>query len=74
MVEIRSWQKYQYDAANRFVQVKNDSDVTIASYTYGSSNEREPFICRKCKSEKKRQAVVENAVWWITSYTGKSAI
>jgi len=40
MVEIRSRQKYQYDAANRFVQVKNDSDVTIASYTYGSSNER----------------------------------
>jgi len=40
MVEIRSRQKYQYDAANRLVQVKNDSDVTIASYTYGSSNER----------------------------------
>ena len=34
------WQKYQYDAANRLVKVKNDSDVTIASYTYGSSNER----------------------------------
>ena len=31
MVEIRSRQKHQYDAANRLVQVKNDSDVTIAS-------------------------------------------
>ena len=31
MVEIRSRQKYQYDAANRLVQLKNDSDVTIAS-------------------------------------------
>jgi len=70
MVEIRSRQKYQYDAANRLVQVKNDSDVTIASYTYGSSERAEPLNCRKCKlelkhrrkckSEKKRQAVVEN--------------
>jgi RHS repeat-associated protein len=34
------WQKYQYDAANRLVKVKNDSDVTIANYTYGDSNER----------------------------------
>jgi len=34
------WQKYQYDAANRLVKVKNDNDVTIASYTYGSSNQR----------------------------------
>lgn len=34
------WQKYQYDAANRLVRVKNDSDVIIASYTYGDSNER----------------------------------
>jgi len=70
MVEIGSRQKYQYDAANRLVQVKNDSDVTIASYTYGSSERAEPLNCRKCKlelkhrrkckSEKKRQAVVEN--------------
>jgi hypothetical protein len=28
MVEIRSRQKYQYDAANRLVQVKNDSSIT----------------------------------------------
>lgn len=28
MVEIRNRQKYQYDAANRLVQVKNDSSIT----------------------------------------------
>ncbi len=34
------WQKYQYDAANRLVKVNDNSDVTVASYTYGDSNER----------------------------------
>jgi hypothetical protein len=34
MVEIRSRQKYQYDAAIRLVQVKNDSSIT--SYKYGA--------------------------------------
>jgi RHS repeat-associated protein len=34
------WQKYQYDAANRLVKVKNASGVTIMSYVYGDSNER----------------------------------
>src|SRR5205807_10649296 len=33
-------QRYQYDAANRLVKVKNDSGTTIAIYTYGDSNER----------------------------------
>jgi RHS repeat-associated protein len=34
-------QRFQYDAANRLVKVKADDNVTvIASYTYGSSNER----------------------------------
>ncbi len=33
-------QRFQYDAANRLVKVKNDSGTTIAVYTYGNSNER----------------------------------
>jgi len=34
-------QRFQYDAANRLVQVKADDNVTVlASYTYGDSNER----------------------------------
>jgi len=33
-------QRFQYDAANRLVKVKNDSGATIAIYTYGDSNER----------------------------------
>ena len=35
MVKMRSRQKYQYDAANRLVQVKKRQPVTIASYPYG---------------------------------------
>src|SRR5205807_9167979 len=36
-----SSQRYQYDAANRLVKVKRDDNVTVlATYTYGSSNER----------------------------------
>jgi RHS repeat-associated protein len=35
------WQRYQYDAANRLVKVKADNNVTVlASYTYGSDNQR----------------------------------
>lgn len=33
-------QRYTYDAANRMVQVTDDAGYTIASYTYGSGNER----------------------------------
>jgi RHS repeat protein len=34
-------QRFQYDAANRLVNVKTDNNQTvIASYTYGDSNER----------------------------------
>ena len=34
-------QRFQYDAANRLVKVKTDNNTTVlASYTYGSSNER----------------------------------
>lgn len=33
-------EKFQYDAANRLVVVKDGNDVQLASYTYGSSNER----------------------------------
>jgi RHS repeat-associated protein len=35
-----NFQRYQYDAANRLVKVKNDSGTTIAVYTYGDSNDR----------------------------------
>ncbi|HEY2964438.1 MAG TPA: RHS repeat-associated core domain-containing protein, partial [Pyrinomonadaceae bacterium] len=35
------WQRFQYDAANRLVQVKADDNVTVlATNTYGDSNER----------------------------------
>jgi RHS repeat-associated protein len=35
------WQRFQYDAANRLVKVKADDNVTVlASYTYGSDNQR----------------------------------
>lgn len=33
-------QRYVYDAANRMVQVTDDSNRVLASYTYGSGNER----------------------------------
>ncbi len=34
-------QRFQYDAANRLVKVKADDNVTVlATYTYGSTNER----------------------------------
>lgn len=35
-----SGQKFQYDAANRLVKVTDDYAYTIATYTYGDSNER----------------------------------
>jgi RHS repeat-associated protein len=35
-----SAQKFQYDAANRLVKVTDDYAYTIATYTYGESNER----------------------------------
>ncbi|HEV8431029.1 MAG TPA: RHS repeat-associated core domain-containing protein, partial [Pyrinomonadaceae bacterium] len=36
-----SWQRYQYDAANRLVKVKADDNTTVLlSYTFGSSNQR----------------------------------
>jgi RHS repeat-associated protein len=35
-----NFQRYQYDAANRLVKVKNDSGTTIGVYTYGDSNNR----------------------------------
>lgn len=36
-----TFQRYQYDAANRLVNVKNDNNTTVvANYTYGDSNER----------------------------------
>src|SRR5205085_1379744 len=34
------WQRFEYDAANRLVNVKTDSGTLIASYTYGESNQR----------------------------------
>jgi len=33
-------QKFQYDAANRLVNVRAENDALIATYTYGDSNER----------------------------------
>jgi len=35
-----TWQRYQYDAAGRLVSVKTDTNVLIASYTYGATNQR----------------------------------
>jgi RHS repeat-associated protein len=35
-----SWQKFQYDAAGRLVKVRDDYNYTLATYTYGSSNQR----------------------------------
>jgi RHS repeat-associated protein len=37
---VGAWQRYQYDAAGRLIKVMTDASVEIASYTYGSSNER----------------------------------
>lgn len=34
------WQRYQYDAANRLVRVKDDNHTVIASYVYGDNNQR----------------------------------
>jgi RHS repeat-associated protein len=34
------WQRYQYDAAGRLVNVKTDNNALLASYTYGTSNQR----------------------------------
>jgi YD repeat-containing protein len=33
-------QRYVYDAANRMVQVTDDTNSVLASYTYGEGNER----------------------------------
>ena len=36
-----SWERFQYDAANRLVKVKADDNVTVlATYTYGNSKQR----------------------------------
>lgn len=35
-----SAQKFQYDAANRLVKITDDYAYTVATYTYGDSNER----------------------------------
>jgi RHS repeat-associated protein len=34
------WQRFQYDAANRLVRVKDDNQTVVASYTYGDDNQR----------------------------------
>lgn len=34
------WQRFQYDAANRLVNVYTDSNVLISSTTYGADNQR----------------------------------
>jgi RHS repeat-associated protein len=34
------WQRYEYDAAGRLINIKADNNSLIASYTYGSSNQR----------------------------------
>ncbi|MGH9943950.1 MAG: DUF4214 domain-containing protein [Pyrinomonadaceae bacterium] len=34
------WQRYEYDAANRLVTVKDDGGYTYATYTYGETNQR----------------------------------
>jgi YD repeat-containing protein len=34
------WQRYKYDAAGRLVAIKDDTGATLASYKYGSSNQR----------------------------------
>ena len=35
-----TFQRFQYDAANRLVRVKDDNQTVIASYTYGADNQR----------------------------------
>jgi RHS repeat-associated protein len=35
-----SWLRYEYDAANRLVYVKNDSGTVLQSFTYGATNAR----------------------------------
>ena len=64
------WQKYQYDAANRLVQVKNDSNVTIASYTYGSWNER--LMAEEFGTSSRTYYVSENGIT-IAEYTENGA-
>jgi YD repeat-containing protein len=34
------WQRYEYDAANRLKIVTTDGGATLATYTYGASNQR----------------------------------
>jgi RHS repeat-associated protein len=34
------WQRFEYDAAGRLINVKTDNNVLIASYAYGASNQR----------------------------------
>jgi RHS repeat-associated protein len=36
----QSWNRFEYDAANRLVKVKNDSGTTIQSFVYGATNQR----------------------------------
>jgi RHS repeat-associated protein len=35
-----TWLRYEYDAANRLVYIKNDAGTLLQSFTYGSSNAR----------------------------------
>jgi RHS repeat-associated protein len=35
-----TWQRFEYDAAGRLINVKTDSNVLLANYTYGASNQR----------------------------------
>ncbi|MGH9941778.1 MAG: DUF4214 domain-containing protein [Pyrinomonadaceae bacterium] len=34
------WRRFEYDAANRLVTIKDDGGYTYASYTYGDTNQR----------------------------------
>jgi RHS repeat-associated protein len=36
----QSWNRFEYDAANRLVKVKDDSNNTIQSFVYGATNAR----------------------------------
>jgi RHS repeat-associated protein len=35
-----TWMRYRYDSAGRLVDVRNDSNVSVESYSYGASNQR----------------------------------
>ncbi|MGH9943838.1 MAG: RHS repeat domain-containing protein [Pyrinomonadaceae bacterium] len=35
-----AWQRYEYDAAHRLLRIKDNNGYTLASYTYGATNQR----------------------------------